>query len=295
MTGSPLPSKAAGPVPLRFGYGTNGFARHGLDETLRILADIGYDGVALTLARHHLDPFARDAPARVARLARLLDRLGLSVVVETGDPYLLDADRPHRPSLLSEHDRDARMDLIRRAVRIAADLGADIVHVTSGSAATELPPQAALDRLAAALRPLLDTAALHGITLALEPEPEMFVNGVDRYLALAARLDHHPLFRLTLDIGHAHCVEPRPVLDCVRLALPHLVHVQIEDMVRGVHRHLPFGDGEIDFPPLLRALAEAGHRGLVSVEIQDASSDAARVAQRSLAFLREAARLRETA
>ncbi|MGW4149959.1 sugar phosphate isomerase/epimerase, partial [Streptomyces albogriseolus] len=30
---------------------------------------------------------------------------------------------------------------------------------------------------------------------------------------------------------------------------------QIEDMRRGVHEHLPFGDGEIDFPPVLAALA----------------------------------------
>ena len=284
-----------GSLPLRFGYGTNGFAHHTLDEALRIIADLGYDGVGLTLARHHLDPFARDAPARVARLARLLDRLGLSVVVETGDPHLLDPDRPHRPSLLSEHDRDARVDLLRRAVRIAADLGAGIVHVTSGTAPAHLTARDALDRLASALHQLLTTAETHQVTLALEPEPEMFVHGVDGFLALARRLGDHPLLGITLDIGHAHCVEPRPVLDCVHLALPHLAHVQIEDMVRGVHRHLEFGAGEIDFPPVLQAIADSGHRGLVSVEIQDGSSDAARTAQRSLAFLREAARLSEAA
>ncbi|NEA66819.1 sugar phosphate isomerase/epimerase family protein [Streptomyces sp. SID12488] len=285
----------SGRLPLRFGYGTNGFAHHTLDEALRIIADLGYDGVALTLARHHLDPYAKDAPARTARLAGLLDRLGLSAVVESGDPLLLDPARPHRPGLLCEHGADARVDLVRRAVRITAELGADTVHFTSGHTPEGLTEQAALDRLAAGCRPLLAAAETHGVTLALEPEPEMFVHGIDRFAALRERLDGHPLLRLTLDVGHAHCVEPRPVLDCVHQALPHLAHVQIEDMVRGVHRHLEFGAGEIDFPPLLRALADGGHRGLVSVEIQDGSPDAARVAQRSLAFLYEAARVRETA
>ena len=34
---------------LRFGYGTNGFANHRLGDALAVLADLGYQGVALTL------------------------------------------------------------------------------------------------------------------------------------------------------------------------------------------------------------------------------------------------------
>ena len=52
-----------------------------------------------------------------------------------------------------------------------------------------------------------------------------------------------------------------------RVGRERLVHVQIEDMRRGVHEHLDFGDGEIDFPPVLSALAEIGYRGLVCVEL----------------------------
>ncbi|MFE0475083.1 sugar phosphate isomerase/epimerase family protein [Streptomyces sp. NPDC058947] len=281
--------------PLRFGYGTNGFAGYPLDDALRVIAGIGYDGVGLTLSRRHLDPFAPAASARVAHVARLLDRLGLSVVIETGDPHLLDPGRAHQPGLMSEHGREARIDLVVRAVRIAADLGADTVHLCSGHAPAHLTADAAFDRLAASCERLLTVAETHGVTLALEPEPEMFVHGIDGFEALRTRLGDHPLLRLTLDVGHAHCVEPRPLIDCVRTALPHLAYVQIEDMVRGVHRHLEFGTGEIDFPPVLRALAVGGHRGLVSVEIQDDSPAAPEVARRSLAFLRDAALLREAA
>ena len=46
--------------------------------------------------------------------------------------------------------------------------------------------------------------------------------------------------------------------ECVRRALPYLVHVQIEDMRRGVHEHLEFGEGEIDFAPVLAALTATG-------------------------------------
>ncbi|RME76542.1 MAG: sugar phosphate isomerase/epimerase, partial [Planctomycetota bacterium] len=46
---------------LAFAYNTNGFAHHRLEDCLALLADLGYDGVALTLDVHHLDPLRAQA------------------------------------------------------------------------------------------------------------------------------------------------------------------------------------------------------------------------------------------
>jgi len=273
--------------PLRFGYGTNGFAHHRLADVLVILADLGYDGVALTLDHNHLDPYADDLSRRVTALARELDRYGLAVTVETGAPYFLDRWGKHQPTLMSDGS-GLRVDLLRRALRIAADLGSPTVHLCSGPAPDGLSERDAWKRLAAGVETVLETAERYGVALAFEPEPYMFVDGVERCLRLAELVDGHELFGITLDIGHAHCVEERTLLDCVRLAAPLLRNVQIEDMRRGVHEHLEFGTGEIDFPPVLAALRDLGHRGLVSVEIQGAALDAPAVARRSIEFLRAA-------
>ncbi|GLZ11779.1 xylose isomerase [Actinomadura sp. NBRC 104425] len=274
-------------MTLRFGYGTNGFPDHRLDDALAVLADLGYDGVALTLDVRHLDPFAPDLPRAVGRLAARLDELGLSVVVETGARYLLDPWRKHQPTLLSRDGADRRVDLLLRAVRVAADLGAQAMSFWSGAAAGSDPPEVLWDRLTRGCERVLRLADERDVTLAFEPEPGMFVDTIGGYERLAARLGAPPRLGIMLDIGHCRCLEPEPVPDCVRRAGPRLAGVQIEDMRRGVHEHLEFGAGEIDFPPVLKALDETGYTGLVSVELPRHGHDAPGAARRSLEFLRE--------
>lgn len=275
----------------RFGYGTNGFGDHRLEDALAILTDLGYDGVALTLDHQHLDPYAADLNRRLAALARLLDRLGLDVVVETGARYLLDPWHKHQPTLVSAEPegRALRVDLLMRAVRIGAELGAQAVSFWSGTAAEGTDPAVALARLAAGCESVIALAQDAGVVLGFEPEPGMVVDTLDRFDELRTVLGKPEGFGVTLDIGHCRCLEPTPVADCVTRVADCLVNVQIDDMRRGVHEHLEFGQGEIVFSPVLRALSESGYRGLVSVELPRHSHAAVRVARESLTFLRKAA------
>ena len=59
-------------------------------------------------------------------------------------------------------------------------------------------------------------------------------------------------------------------------------------MRRGVHDHLMFGEGEIEFGPVLASLDEIGYQGGVHVELSRHSHDAVDTARKALAFLRAA-------
>ncbi|MFF0721990.1 sugar phosphate isomerase/epimerase family protein [Micromonospora sp. NPDC003816] len=279
---------SANPGGLRFGYGTNGFANHRLDDALAVIADLGYTGVALTLDHDHLDPFAPGLARRVDAVGRRLADLGLGLVIETGARYLLDPWHKHAPTLL--HDDPAlRIEFLRRAVAIGADLDAEAVSFWAGVRPESVPPAVAWDRLVAGCAPVVAAADAAGVTLGFEPEPGMLVEDIADWQRLYAALGAPPPLGITLDIGHCRCLEPIPVPDCVRAVAAHLVNVQIDDMRRGVHEHLEFGTGEIDFPPVLAALREVGYRGLVAVELPRHSHAAPSVAARSLDFLRAAA------
>lgn len=273
---------------LRLGYGTNGLTDLRLDDALALLADLGYDGVGLTLDHMHLDPLAPDLAPRTARLARRLAELGLGVTVETGARYVLDPRRKHGPTLLDPDDdaRWARIRLLIRAVRMAADLGAHAVHCFSGVLPAGVDADTAWKRLGDALAPVLDAAEETGVPLAIEPEPGHLLATLADFHRLRADLGDPAPLGLTLDIGHCQCLEPSPPADCVREAAPWLRHVQIEDMRRGVHEHLPFGEGEIAFPPVLDALAATGYQGLTVVELPRHSHAGPDLAARSLSFLR---------
>ncbi|MGY0019814.1 sugar phosphate isomerase/epimerase family protein [Streptomyces sp. YJ-C3] len=277
---------------LRWGYGTNGLTDLRLDDALALLADLGYDGVGLTLDHMHLDPLTPDLAARTRQVARTLDRHHLTATVETGARYVLDPRRKHGPSLLDPDPdaRAARTRLLLRAVQVAADLGAHAVHCFSGITPEGTDPDTAWKQLADELGTVVEAATTAGVPLAIEPEPGHLLATLADFHRLRRALGSPDVLGLTLDIGHCQCLEPDPPADCVRAAAPWLRHVQIEDMRRGVHEHLPFGDGEIDFPPVLDALAATGYQGLTVVELPRHSHAGPDLAARSLEFLRSAAR-----
>ena len=273
---------------LRFGYGTNGMHSHRLEDALAVLADLGYDGIALTLDHLHLDPYRPNLAGRVAQLGDRLDELGRSVVIETGARYILDPLRKHHPTLLHPGpDASRRVDYLHRAVEVAADLGAEAVSFWSGSLPAGVAEDRAWGRLCDGVWQVLDLAQRRGVVCAVEPEPGHFIDTLDALLELRRRLDDPELLRVTLDLGHVVCNEPRGMAETIRLAGPLLANVQVDDMVEGVHEHLELGTGEVDFAAALGTLVEIGYTGLAALELPRQSHAAPVVAERSLAFLRD--------
>jgi L-ribulose-5-phosphate 3-epimerase len=272
---------------MRLGYNTNGFAHHRLEDALTMLAELGYQSIALTLDHHALNPYDPDTTRQLPLIREQLRRLGLAVVVETGARFLLDPWRKHQPTLLSAdaEQREQRLDFLRRAVDVAGFLGAEAVSFWSGTATEPASAETLMNRLVEECRLLCKHAEQRQVRVAFEPEPGMFVDTMSRWAELHQRVDH-PRFGLTIDIGHLHCLGETPIADHLRQWRDWLWNVHIEDMRRGIHDHLMFGEGEIDFAEVMAVLAEIGYAGGVHVELSRHSHDAVETARRSLAFLR---------
>jgi sugar phosphate isomerase/epimerase len=214
-----------------------------------------------------------------------LRQLGLGCVIETGARFLLDPRAKHEPTLLTAdpEGRAHRVEFLSRALEVAAETEADAMSFWAG-----VPkPGVSLDDARAWLHDGAERVARRaealGTTAALEPEPGMLIETVDDWAKLVI-----PGLRLALDTGHCIVTGERDPAAAVAEFAPHLGTVSIEDMKRGIHIHLPFGEGDMDVPAVLRALETAHFEKLVCVEMSRESHRADTMIPASLAYLKAA-------
>jgi D-psicose/D-tagatose/L-ribulose 3-epimerase len=271
-------------MSLRFAYNTNGTAHHRLDDAIDLIAEAGYQGVALTLDIHHLDPFAESWRPEAQRVSSRLQRLGLGSVIETGARFLLDPKAKHEPTLVSGDaaGRARRIGFLKRAVDIAAILHSEAVSFWAGVPKPGIDPAEAQGWLWEGLTEIVAYAAAQNVVACLEPEPGMLIETLDDYAALDL-----PGLKLALDTGHCLVTGERDPAVAVAEFADRIGTVAIEDMARGVHIHLPFGEGDMDVPGVLAALDAIRFDRLICVELSRESHRADLMVPASLKYLRD--------
>lgn len=272
-------------MPLRYAYNSNGLQSHRLLDALDLLADSGYQGIALTLDHMHLDPL-HSSPQDWLRVKAWLRERDLAVSVETGARYVLDARRKHRPTWLDAdaEGRARRSHFISRCLEIAEALEAESVVLFSGTNADALPEDQVWDQFLGHLEAAAEQARRRGFDLSLEPEPGHLVATMadwQRCQRAVAGL------KMTLDVGHVPVTEPeRDIAVTIEEFAPVLGAVHMEDSRGEVHEHLPFGEGCLDHQAILASLKKIDFQGLVAVELSRHSHAAHTLVPASIEFLR---------
>ena len=272
---------------MRIGYNTNGLAHHSLPDALRMLASLGYTSVAITLDHAALNPYSPLHEKELREIRELLTKLQMRSVIETGARYLLDPQQKHEPTLVSSKSagRPRRIEFLRHAIDTAATLGSDCVSLWSGKLPEGDSRDDGLRRLAESLHIAIDYADRKNVQLGFEPEPGMLIDTMQSFEELLARIDS-PRLGLTLDIGHLQCLDEGPIDAVIHRWSDRLENIHIEDMRRGIHEHLMFGEGEIDFRQVLAALDEVGYAGGLHVELSRHSHLGPQAAQQAYTFLK---------
>lgn len=148
-----------------------------------------------------------------------------------------------------------------RAIDAAATLGARVL-IWHGPTRRELPEGVASERLRAMLADLSEAAAGAGVTLSLENVSWCLVR--DAASVRVVRGWGVPI-GFTFDPFQAteSGVDGWELLDAMRGAL---VNVHLSDHAPGGRRHLPVGEGDIDWRDLLARLRATGYAGPLILE-----------------------------
>jgi D-psicose/D-tagatose/L-ribulose 3-epimerase len=251
-------------MTLRFAFNTNGAAHHRLDDALTLIAEAGYDGVALTLDIHHLDPFDPDFLLNIRHVAARLRALSLGCVVDTGAYFLLNPRAQHEPTLVTADPdgRALRIDFLTRALQVTAETGGEAMSFWSGVLKPGNDPAQARAWLLEGATEITRLAEAMGVTAALKPSPGMTAETLDDWRALGI-----PGLKLALGTGHCLVTGERDPAEAVHEFAGDLGTVTIEDMTRGTPNPLPFGEGDMDLPGVLGALRAIAFPKLICAEL----------------------------
>jgi sugar phosphate isomerase/epimerase len=245
------------------------------------VSGIGYRGIEV--APFTLAGRAEEVtPQQRAQLRSAAESRGLEII---GLHWLL--AKP--PGLYITHPdaavRDATARYFIELVHLCADLGGGVMVIGSPRQRSLLPEvnrEQAMGYAVEVFTPCLETAAAHGVTLAIEPlspqETDFLLSAADA-VELIERISH-PNFRLQLDVK-AMSHEKKPIPQIIRESAKHLAHFHVNDP-----NLLGPGMGEIRYEPILAALREAGYGGWLSVEAFDFSYGAEKIARASVEYLR---------
>jgi sugar phosphate isomerase/epimerase len=172
---------------------------------------------------------------------------------------------------------------------MAAEFGAKTISLQPGGPmiGTTMTRDEAARRFAEGLEECLPPAQEKGVTLAIEPEPGLFIQTAAEYLDFKNEyFPNQDAIKMNCDCGHLFCVGEDPA-QVIRDYADHVSHIHIEDIGENrVHQHLTPGKGAIDFPAIFEAVDAVGYKRPVTVELYPYETTAAGVAKRAWEHLR---------
>ena len=207
----------------------------------------GFDFVDLTIEGPSL---ALD----VARVRALLDQYGLFIVGHT-DPCL-----PYAYPIKAI--RDASFQELKRCAALFSTLGAKIMNIHPCYSAPPRMKRDLLDHNIDALKPIVQMAANHSLTVVLEN----FKHPFDKVSSFKTLLDQVPGLALHLDIGHTNMGRDNGQSFCQFLG-HHILHVHFSDNRATEDHHMPIGVGTVDWKKTVDALKSIGYDGTITLEV----------------------------
>ncbi len=223
-----------------------------LEEAFRLAAGLGYDGVEV----HLREPGEVDGEA----LAGLARELGLGV------PTLGTGMAAGEGLTFSHPDPEVRRRAVARImahIELATVLGSGVtIGLVRGRLGQGKERRAAEQAFFDSLEECCRVAAPVGVMLFLEPMNRYecdYLHTLDEAAAVIERLGA-PNLKLLADTFHMN-IEEVDMAASLRRVAPCLGHVHLVDSNRWVP-----GRGHLDLPGILRALADGGFAGYLSLE-----------------------------
>lgn len=230
------------------------------DERLKMAAQAGFDFIEISIDESEERLRRLDwTPAQRAEVRQAVAESGVMVT-----SMCLSAHRKYPMGSASPEIRQRGLDIMRRSVDLAQDIGARILLVPGydvfyepGSAATQAYFMEGLQRA-------VEWGGSAAVMLALE-NTEHFVTSITQAMGYVRQLNS-PWFQLYADVGNLYALGFDATAE-LEAGSGHIAGVHIKDVLPGEFRHIPFGKGMVPFERVFRKLWESGFHGPIMLEM----------------------------
>lgn len=229
-----------------------------LEETIKRLARIGYDGIEIGAASPHAYPKYLNHERRQF-IKQVLDNNGIAVSSMLPAPG---GGPGYNPASILPEERQETVQQYREVIELCAQWGGKTVIYLAGWQIFGVSRAQAWDWSRSCLVEVAKIAADHGVTMVVEPQAvdTNLIEGCDDAIQLMEDVGA-PNVKLMFDTIHA-MYRSEVLTDYVYQMGKNLHHLHLSDNDR-----LPPGQGRGDFVSLVAALKEIDYQGYLTMEI----------------------------
>lgn len=240
-------------------YRSNG----SMEDAVRDIAAVGYEGTEM------FDGNLVDYEDRPQDLQELLRDSGLKLVSVYSGANFIFAD------ILPEE-----LHRINHAAELAATFGAERLVVGGGARRAAGTSDEDYTLLAKGLDRVTDIAENFGLTASYHPHLSTIVESPDELdlLMTRTRIGFCP------DTAHLAAGGCDPAA-AIRKYPDRIRHVHLKDFRQDPFEFLPLGEGDLDFPDIIRAVKESGYDSWLMVELDSYDGDPKTAAEISKKYL----------
>jgi sugar phosphate isomerase/epimerase len=281
---------------MKLAFSTNAFKKYSLKESIRLIREIGYDGVEILCdVPHAYPPYLKEKDIVSIRAAISENKIEISnlnaftlyAITDVYHPSWIDSDNQLR---------ELRIEHTINCLRLAREIGAkNISTEPGGPIEVNIKSNNSNNRNSRDFGALQDLfikglirstkfAEQYGVKILVEPEPGLLLENSEQFLKFIRNIKSDCI-GLNFDMGHFFCVREDPA-DLIYKLAEHIGHFHLADIAHTrVHNHLIPGQGAIDFLPIFKAISEINYDGFITVELYPYQDDPVYAASFSYKYL----------
>jgi len=245
---------------MKLGYSTWGMPTVPIDTAISHIADLGFDGIELTIIQRFTTELSTLDVAERKRIATMLKQYNLALPAIAAHSNLMDV---HAES----HEKN--MWRLKGGVDLAVELaqGDELpaVNTTTGGKPDQWDTKK--DFLVERVGKLVDYATSRGVTIAMEPHIGAIIDTPAKVLELL-EIINSPYLKVNFDISHFDIVGMSTEETVSALAAVS-IHTHVKDQ-RGIAPDFEFlipGEGTFDYVGYLKLMQEHGYNGFITAEV----------------------------